>query len=155
MALEWWQGRTETNTLDYRIEDYKLRVYEQAPENVKNIIKTTQNWGIHFHWTSVGPVAEWLGAHFHLRAYLENMGPNLPEYQFPANDPLIVDTEAEPLNNGVRFFERDIDVPAGSVEPGIYKLTCVIQVYDDNKNEPVPVAGFCEGPLIEFYVPKH
>ena len=155
MAFEWWTGKTETNTQDYQIENFMLRVYEEAPENVKNLIKTTQGWGVHVNWDAVGPVAEWLGAHFHLRVYLENMGPNLPEYQFPDPDPLIVDTEAEPLSNGKRHFERNIDVPAGAVDAGLFKLTCVIQVYDDNKNEPVPIAGFIEGPLVQFYVPQH
>ena len=152
MALEWWEGKTETNTADYHIENYKLRVWEEAPENVNNIIKTTQEWGVHFHWETLGPVAEWLNATFHLRVFLESMGPG-PDYQFPESAALTVGTTEEDFVGGRRHYERDITIAPVSITPGTYKLVCIIQVYDDNVNEPVPVVGFCEGPMLEFYRP--
>jgi hypothetical protein len=142
-------------------------VFEQAEPGLvvtTNLIRTTQDWGVKVQWTMTGPLTEWLDADFHLRAYLESIGPGT-EYSKPDDGDIIVNTLSVPLQydadgKAFRSYETDIPIPAGTVEPHPYKIVAFLQLFscclreDQRRPHKYPVAGMYELPITDVFEPE-
>lgn len=117
----------------------------QAPAT---IVKTTDAFHVHAVWSIDGPAAGVMGGDWHLSAYLESIGLGF-EGQIGAtvNVPL-AGTPPVPLP---RNYHADINVAAGAVPAGAYKLVTVL-LYT-NGGFPNEIAAFSEGPIVQFYDP--
>lgn len=117
----------------------------QAPAT---IVKTTDPFRVHADWFVNGPAAAIMGGDWHLRAYLESIGPGFEGQIGPTVNVPVATTPPLPLP---RNYHADINVAAGAVPAGTYKLVTVL-LYT-NGGFPNEIAGFSEGPLVQFYDP--
>jgi hypothetical protein len=150
----------ESHMLDYQGSITVANVFEELPELVTNVIQTTQSWGVQLEWVMTGLEARRGHGHWNMRVFLESMGEG-PEYDLPGAGPItILNSEGTwDAAAGERTFANvpgklplDIDPAVDPVAPGTYRLTATILYYDD-ADVPLPVAGFFEGPILEFYDP--
>ncbi len=126
------------------------------------IIRTDQPWRVHIEWRTRGLAAAVQGGQFKVNAYLESIGPG-QDLRLP-----LATAISKPLLSGVLsavpapdFWQRDYAADV-SVAPGVvptdpeasrpYKLVVAI-TYDMPSGTPGPMAGFQEGPILQFYVP--
>ncbi|MCL6512748.1 MAG: hypothetical protein K6U78_18935 [Anaerolineae bacterium] len=142
---------------DGEMEAQVIEIAEQDTPVPTNHIRTTQNWRVNVKWEMRGALAAFLVDEFRLRAFLESIGPGA-ELALPIGGPLVVNTMAGPLSfpGGVatRTYTADINVPAGTVPPGVYKLVTTLQLHDDAPpGAPYPIAGMVEGPFLNFFNP--
>ena len=84
----------------------------------------------------------------HLHCYLERIGPGADlDLVDPADHIIPLTPGTSPVNYFVHF-----DVPAGAVAAGLYQLV-VSMTYLEPTGAPGPMAGFVEGPMLQFYTP--
>ena len=119
-------------------------VYEITPPGgaPTTIIRTDQAWKVRFHWRTYGKLNCVLCGKWNLRIYLEEMGKG--EFDLPGA------TASVAFVSAPTDYEKDIVIPAGVVPEGIYKLVVSI-THTVPSGEPGPIAGFAEGPLLQFY----
>ena len=118
----------------------------------KNVIRSDQDWGVKVEWEMQGPLVTWLDANFRLTVHLEGIGV-AGDHSLPF---VAVHTLSAPLNAGPpasRKYEEIIDIPAGTIPPGVYKLVTTLHLYESATNNPTPVAGFVEGGMINIFDP--
>jgi hypothetical protein len=131
-------------------------IFEGVPAREQNIIRTDQDWGVKVDWEMKGVLALFLNEEFQVRFFLESMGPG-QEYQLPVPLPARVSTLAAVLDMTVpsRTYSETItiDHTTTPIAPGTYKLTITLQLFDSSTGTPYPVAGFVEGPMVQFYNP--
>ena len=101
-----------------------------------------------------GAFVPFLVDEFHLRTFIESIGPGL-EAALPLAGPVVVNTLSSPLQPGnVRQYSANINVPAGTVPAGVYKVVTVVQMHDDAPpSSPYPIVATVEGPIITFFNP--
>ena len=124
-------------------------VYEVAGAKPTTIIRTDQHWGVKAHWELEGPLAAFICGEWCLHLFLESMGPG-PELKL---DPYPnMNIPLDPCGNGEYYFDF-------KVEPGVvkaehcsnpYKLVLAV-TYITPCGKPGPIAGFVEGPMLQFY----
>ena len=91
-----------------------------------NHIRTTQNWGVKVDWEMTGAFTPFLIDEFHLRAFVESIGPEA-ELALPLGGPVIVNTLAGALGVGPkRTYSANVNIPAGTVPAGVYKLVTLV-----------------------------
>lgn len=129
-----------------------------------NHIRTTQNWAVDVAWQMRGVQTTFLVDQFHIRVYLESIGPG-PDFQLPIAGPRLVGTMVPPLalcgvdpcrtyNNATTGNLTRIVTPAGTVPAGVYKMVTLVQLYDDAPpGTPYPIVGTVDGPIITFFTP--
>lgn len=130
-----------------------------------NIIRADQAWRVHIEWRTIGLAAAAMAGKFHVSAYLESIGPgaDLKLPIKPGPDEETVDLLSGTLSAlpAPNFFQRqyavDVNVPAGQVPTDAgrsrpYKLVVAI-TYTEPSNAPGPMAGFLEGPILQFFQP--
>lgn len=132
-----------------------------APGAPTSIIRTDQPWRVHIEWRTRGLAAEVQAGKFAVTAYLESIGPG-PDLKLPlvaVQQDLLAGALAAvpPPEFWQRSYSADVNVPANSVpvapEPSRpYKLVIAV-TYITPGNQPGPMAGFQEGPILQFYVP--
>jgi len=145
-----YQGTMDATTWEY-IEP------NVAAENPSRLIRDSQPWYIQVDWEMHGVAAESLDAKFHLRAYLDVMGPGADmTLPLPPNPDVTIDTYAGTLTypggKATRTYSARIDVAAGTVPVGSWKLVTVLQLRS-NSPAPVhyPIAGLVEGPVLDVF----
>lgn len=111
------------------------------------VIKTTDTWHIHVDWQTTGNATGMITGEWHIQAFLESMGPG-PEKTI-IEPPLVI-----PLTPGVSpiLYSREVPIQPKIVPAGTYKLV-VVMTYIEPTGHPGPMAGFIEGPLLQFYEP--
>ena len=120
-------------------------VYEETtPRSPTTIIRRDQAWKVQFDWRSFGSLNHMIAGNWYLRIYLEQMG--LGEFNLPNASA----TVAIVSNLNSSNYNRDILVPANTVPAGLYKLVASVTCKGP-LGHPGPVAGFAEGPLVQFY----
>ncbi len=139
------------------MDGYVFELAEPGLPVTTNLIRTTQDWGVKVKWTMTGPLASFLEAEFHLKVFLESIGPG-NEYSLPPAD-VIVNTLSVPLTfpGGVptREYAVDIPIPAGTVEPHPYKIVAFLQLFSCCPgNRKYPVAGMYELPITDVFEPS-
>jgi hypothetical protein len=129
-----------------------------------NHIRTTQNWAVDVSWEMRGIQTTFLVDQFHIRVFLEAIGPGA-ELALPAAGPRMIGTLVPPLsscggvacrqyNNATTGNQTRILTPAGTVPAGVYKMVTVVQLHDDAPpGTPYPIVGTVEGPIITFFNP--
>jgi hypothetical protein len=138
----------------------EAKVFEAVPEREKNIIRTDQDWGVILDWVMTGPLTASLDEEFQIQIFLESMGPGT-EYALPAAGPHKVDTLAgvpgiDPITlEENRTYQETLTInhAVTPIDPGTYRLTVTVQLFDKVSGTPWPVAGFFEGPMLQFYTP--
>jgi hypothetical protein len=126
-------------------------VYElTAPRNPTTLIRRNQAWRVDFDWKSQGPDNHIIAGTWDLKIYLERMGG--AEFNFPNPAGINSGTASEPVVSLVSASEysKYIDVSAFVVPAGLYKLVASI-THRGPLGAPSRVAGFAEGPLLQFY----
>lgn len=125
-----------------------LKVFEGIPTHENHVINLVEAWGVNINWEMDGAslfFPPFAGTHWELRLYLESIGTQ-NEYILP---PAAVVVPWGALASP-KTFASVIAIPAGTVtEPGPYKLTVMLQLYDAAL--PLGVTGFIEGPVVVFY----
>ncbi len=131
------------------------------------ILRADQPWRVQVEWKTTGLAAAALAGQFNVSAYLESLGPGgdlkLPVVPGPAPDEVSVDllSGALAIQPAPTFFQREyrvqVNVPAGQVPTDAnrsrpYKLVVAI-TYSEPSGAPGPMAGFVEGPILQFYQP--
>jgi hypothetical protein len=135
-----------------REEDFNVtgtcQVFEQGVVDPTTLIKTNENWFVRIRLQTEGLLNGSVSGAFRLRLRLEGLGAVAPELDLPAADEIVALTpQAAPAN-----YLKDININAGDVPAGIYKLvtTAIVEGPAPN-NVPQPIAGYCEGPILQFY----
>ncbi len=126
-------------------------ITEVGGEQPTTIIRSDQDWKVHVEWELTGKLTEFVCGKWCVSAFLESIGPG-QELRLPANSLEIdLDPEAGPNKYSVWFT-----VPAGTIKPENcstpYKLVLTV-TYLTPKHRPGPMAGFVEGPIVQFYEP--
>jgi len=125
------------------------------------IIRTDQRWALSIRWQTTGLMTGMIGGQWHLHVFLESLGPgadlDLTDTATPGVQEHLIDLNPgpSPVNYSVHF-----DVPAGRVNipdpvPAAGRLYKVIVslTYRELTGAPGPVAGYVEGPILQFYQP--
>lgn len=117
---------------------------DQPPSNV---IKATDPFTIQVevHLFNVGA----LGGAFNLTVFAESMGPQ-PEVSLGSVN-VNVAAGVPPGPSPSKTYTGNINVVAGTLPPGVYKLVSVLT--HSNLGVPTGIAGFEEGPTIQVYTP--
>jgi len=132
---------------DMDVINGEYEVYEVNPPGHNppaTIIRNDQKWGARFKWTQTG--ASWpgeFGNKFRLKVYLEKMGGS--EFDLP-NSEVIQSVSI----NTPHDYEREIEFDAGIVPAGLYRAVAIV-TYENNWGTPLPLAGFTEGIMVNFY----
>ncbi len=118
------------------------------PATPNNVIEMNDPWQINVHWEVNGPNAPLMGGDWFVTAYLDDRdgvatgsGPVGPTISIPVSSAL-----AFPLP---RNYNTVINVPAGQITEGLYELT--VAILYENTGLKFSVAGFSDGPTLQFY----
>ena len=106
-----------------------------------SIVSLDQDWHLQVNWQVHGALVPAIGGTWHLRAYLESIGPG-PEMQVASVD--------VPLNGGTNYTQTFFIGPGVPGQAGAYKLVTVL-TYSDILGNPGLFAGYDETGLIQFY----
>ncbi|MBK8905966.1 MAG: hypothetical protein IPM53_32605 [Anaerolineaceae bacterium] len=122
--------------------------HEHAGAPPSTIIRTDQSWAVNVSWQTTGLTTGMIAGNWHLHCYLERIGPGADlDLVDPADHIIPLTPGTSPVNYFVHF-----DVPAGAVAAGLYQLV-VSMTYLEPTGAPGPMAGFVEGPMLQFYTP--
>lgn len=113
------------------------------------VLRKDQPWSINVEWDTAGLLTGWIAGNWHLHVYLESMGPGDEVEITDPNEHLI------PLVPGPSpcHYHFHPDVPLNAIkEDGAYKLVVTV-TYINAAGHPAPMAGYWEGPIIQFYTP--
>ncbi len=100
---------------------------------------------IHVVWNVSGQAWAWINGQWDLHAYLELMGPGPELMLTDPNDHVI------PFRFDGLPYDRWIDVGQNVVnDAGAYKLVVTL-TYINNAGQPDQMAGYWEGPILQFY----
>jgi len=115
-----------------------------------HIIRIDSDWSVHVEWELTGHLTKLICGQWCLSVLLESIGPG-PELKLPSTTHYI---DLDPCGDGQYESWNNFKpgaVPAESCSTP-YKLVVAITYY--NKcGKPGPIAGFYEGPIVQFYDP--
>jgi hypothetical protein len=133
-------------TLTGAINSY---ITEIGGVNPVGILEASKDFEVHVEWTLDGTLTPFISGEWSIRVFMESIGTG-PDLDLPAT-PLTI-----PLIPGVGpvSYAAVVTVPGGTVTPTntipYYLVATVTYVKPDGL--PGPMAGFSEGPMIQFYV---
>lgn len=133
------------------------QVLENGGVRPTNLIKTTSSWFARIRLRTEGLSANGaVGGSWQLRLHLEGIGLSAPELDLPALAPVQIPLRPAAVSaidyGSPTDAAMDVTTAAGVVPAGTYKLVATA-TYVDLAGAPGPIAGFCEGPVLQFYVP--
>ena len=106
------------------------------------IISMTDQWTLNVEWQVNGLLVGAIGGTWHIRCYLESIGPGA-EFEVASRDVTLTGS-----NNYSESFTIGPNVPA---TPGMYKLVTVL-TYTNLLNQPGLFAGYDEFGMLQFYL---
>jgi hypothetical protein len=109
------------------------------------IIRTTDTWHVSISWRIAGIVADALAGTWQVRAFLESMGAGF-EGQVGSQT---INLNTDPTTP--RDYSALLTVPPGT-PAGTYKLVVTVN-YLTPSNQPGFMAGYQEGPILQFFNP--
>lgn len=125
-------------------------------QNPNQVLETDLDWAVKVDWSIFGPDAPAIGGDWHIKVFVESMGPG-PEKKIGEKD-VPVSAAAPSLD---RHYTTKINMPAGTIatdghEDGVYKLVTVIT--HSNSGAGITkldkMAAFAQEPLLQFYTPQ-
>ncbi len=118
-----------------------------------NIIRTSDNWNVKVQWTLKGTGAAFVtkDERWLLRIFVESIGPG-PEALVPPGVTVNAKGGMDQAYDYMFTFPPNADMARPDYS-GVYKLIVVLTLTDDD-GHPLPIAGFFEGPVIQFYRPS-
>lgn len=126
-------------------------VMEHGGTAPTTIIRTDQAWAVDLTWQLHGPLVPMICGHWCLHIFMESIGSG-PEFSLPDPGPEILIPVNQPSGN----YSHHFHVPAGRVTADHcstpYKVVVAI-TYKTQYGTPGPLAGFVEGPILQFYNP--
>ncbi len=124
-------------------------VHEHGGVEPLNIIRTDQEWAVQLKWQLEGTLVPFIAGKWQIHLYLESVGPG-PELRLPQGN---IEVEV-PLNKKNGQYEYESRVPPGAVTTEhtttLYKVVAAV-TYITPYGDPGPMAGFVEGPMLQFY----
>lgn len=123
-------------------------VREYGGPNPITIIRTNQRWDVQIEWQTSGFIKSWVAGNWHLTVYLESMGPGDDHALVDPNE-AVIPLLPPPTDH---LYKYHPDFNAGVVPAGVYKLILTI-TYTDPAGNPGEMAGYWEGPIIQFHSP--
>jgi hypothetical protein len=141
----------ETQLPGITIANFTSTVVEVGGAAPVTIIGTDQNWRIDVHWETSGILSQFLPGTWHVEGYIETVGLGQEKEVGQVDVPLTP-------GPGTLMYDASINVPAGTVvpvggEPSVPVRLVVAVTYRFANNHPGPMAGYLEGPIIQFYNP--
>ncbi|MCG3160713.1 MAG: hypothetical protein JMDDDDMK_01782 [Acidobacteria bacterium] len=141
-------GGPAPNLLHGHIE---ATVMEHGGTTPTTIIRADQAWAVDLHWDLHGALVPMISGMWVVHIYLESIGPGA-ELKLPDPAPEI----KIPVNQISGHYAHHFHVPAGRVPATHgstpYKLVAAI-TYETQYGTPGPMAGYVEGPILQFYNP--
>jgi hypothetical protein len=141
----------------------EAEVYElggPTGHNATSIIRHDQDWGVKIKWYLEGTLVPFVCGYWCISLYFESMGSpagpdhNQDEFDLRAAYEVKLDPCLKPDADGHYYYYYDFKVPKGTIKPGHcgrpYKVVAAV-TYKTLCNRPGPMAGFVEGPMIQFY----
>lgn len=129
---------------------FDAAVYELGGSAPTTVIDETQSWEARFDWGVHGsPLTKMLAGKWCLSLHLESIGPG-PEVLLPVSGPKEV-----PFDPAISHYTAVITVPAGTIATSadvIYKVVACLTT-KDALGRPGPIAGYVEGPILQFFDP--
>ncbi len=129
--------------------DIAAYVTEADGVDPTTIIDTNTDFKVHINWFVEGALTPFVCGNWCVSLFLESIGDG-PELRLPA-EPVEVPLHPQPGRNE---YEAWILIPAGTIAPEHcsvpYKLVSTV-TYRTVKGRPGPMAGFVEGPVLQFY----
>ncbi|MDX2138436.1 MAG: hypothetical protein SF123_10110 [Chloroflexota bacterium] len=117
------------------------------------IIRTTDTWQVNVQWTLSGAGAAFVSPNetWVVRVFIESIGPGFEGLVPPA-------AEIQATGGMNQSYSHTFSFPpnANMAAPnfsGVYKVVVVLTLKDPMGN-PLPIAGFSEEPIIQFYRPN-
>ena len=111
------------------------------------IIQTDDPWNIVVEWSIDDAIAPFLGGDWHVRVFVESIGPGFEGQVGPTVDvPLASHPPGPPRN-----YSATVNVAAGFLAAGSYKIVALLNY--DMLAVPLEMAAFHEGPIVQIYVP--
>ncbi len=132
----------------FDVSEITATVRESGGAPPTTILRTDQSWDVLVQWKTSGPITGWVAGKWDLHLYLESMGPG---DEVEITDPNEHEVPLMPGPSPV-LYEYHPDVKAGIVVPGAYKLVFTVR-YIEASGNPGQMAGYWEGPIIQFYKP--
>jgi hypothetical protein len=125
----------------------EAEVYEVGGVAPGTIIDVDQDWGVKIRWQLSGSLVPFICGSWCVSLYFESMGDG-PEFDLRRTQTL----ELEPCGSGK--YEYDFRVPRGTIRREHcgrpYKVVAAV-TFRTRCGKPGPMAGYVEGPLIQFY----
>ena len=126
-------------------------VHEHGGVEPLSIVRTDQEWAVALKWRMEGGLVQFVAGKWQIHLYLESVGPG-PELRLPQAN---IEIEV-PINHKNGQYEYEFRVPPGvaTVEhtTTLYKVVAAV-TYITPYGDPGPMAGFVEGPILQFYEP--
>jgi len=120
-------------------------------ENPNHVISIKDGAYVCLHWYLKGELARLICGRWCVQVYLENLGKDVEGCR-----DITLRRVVRTLRCNQGHYWLCIKIPPGQLDPDmcscLYKLAVSIQLID-KCGKPVPFAGFCEGPVIQFYDP--
>lgn len=125
-------------------------VYEIGGVAPKTIIRTDEDWVVRFCWELDGALKSMICGTWCLHVHLESIGKG-PELDLPDDGPE-VEVPLDPCGDGK--YQKEFLIRAGTVKAEHcgtpYKMVATV-TYRNACDLPGPMAGFVEGPILQFY----
>ena len=154
MSIAHYAGRFETSgplVSPYLSGDISAWVTEVGGVDPVTIIRADQDFQVHVHWTLKGHLTEFVCGYWCVSVFLESIGPG-KEIRYP-EPPLEIKLTPRP---GDVDYAVWVQIPANTLDIADcstpYKLAATVTYLTELRN-PGPMAGFVEGPLLQFYIP--
>jgi hypothetical protein len=109
-------------------------------------IQTDQNLRVNIAWTMSGLLNPFLNADYICTVYFEKMG--IGEVASDFTTPLPI---PHVPTAGSHSYNVNIDVPAGSLSVGVYRLVVSVTTQSTGSGIGFPIVGFCDCDLIQVY----
>ncbi len=133
----------EVTNFDIRVVELPLASPPAAMP--QTVIKTSQPWAIQVNWTVIGIARPIITGNWHVEAYLECRGPGVDVEVGEGNYAMGGVSYGPVLLIGAGV------VPVTPGEPSTpYKLTVTLTALNP-AGAPYPMAGYVEGPMLQFY----
>lgn len=141
--------------VELEVTNFDASVREAAPPGAafgepQLVLRTDQDWQLNVHWEVTGVAAPIIHGTWRVEGYMESIGAG-GEFELPELD----------VAMGALVYNEVLLVPAAVVaaqlapgEPSTpFKLTTTLTAVD-HAGDVWPMAGFQEGPIIQFFVPQ-